>query len=275
MGLKAAIWGSIIGAAVGGPLGAIIGGSLGAMCFNSQSSNTRTDSSDQLHQQQQQKFYERFFQCLGKLAKSDGRVSEVEAAFVKEIMKMLNFDPELKRQMGKAFNTGRDSQESFETLLKRLNESVLLLNGDRELRKMLVETFCALVACDRTISPAEQVLLHQAGVILQSPETVYNFFTRQNQSSEHTYSNDSNRSRTDSTAVNAGSELDRCYAILGVSSDASDQEIKKAYRKKAAEFHPDKVQGTGLSEAFIKFAKEQFLEISQAYETISKHRNIK
>ncbi|HHT00531.1 MAG TPA: J domain-containing protein [Thiomicrospira sp.] len=49
------------------------------------------------------------------------------------------------------------------------------------------------------------------------------------------------------------------YAILGVSRTASDAEIKKAYRKKAAKFHPDKPTGD----------EAKFKEISEAYETLS------
>jgi curved DNA-binding protein len=49
------------------------------------------------------------------------------------------------------------------------------------------------------------------------------------------------------------------YAILGVSCTASDAEIKKAYRKKAAKFHPDKPTGD----------EAKFKEISEAYETLS------
>ncbi|CAF1128984.1 unnamed protein product [Rotaria sp. Silwood1] len=52
-----------------------------------------------------------------------------------------------------------------------------------------------------------------------------------------------------------------CYAILGVKSTATDDEIKKAYRKKALQYHPDKNSSTT--------AEETFKEISKAYETLS------
>lgn len=52
-----------------------------------------------------------------------------------------------------------------------------------------------------------------------------------------------------------------CYAILGVTSSATEIEIKKAYRKKALEFHPDKNPSSS--------AEETFKEINRAYATLS------
>lgn len=52
------------------------------------------------------------------------------------------------------------------------------------------------------------------------------------------------------------------YYILGIESEASDNEIKKAYRKLSIKFHPDKNNGD-------KFFENRFKEIQEAYETLS------
>ena len=52
------------------------------------------------------------------------------------------------------------------------------------------------------------------------------------------------------------------YDLLGVSKQATDSEIKRAYRKMANKYHPDKNQGDSGAEA-------KFKEVSKAYETLS------
>jgi DnaJ like chaperone protein len=65
---------------------------------------------------------------------------------------------------------------------------------------------------------------------------------------------------------------DSAYKILEIEKNATDDEIKKAYRKMAVKFHPDKV--SHLGEDFQKQAKEKFQKVSDAYEKIKKERNI-
>lgn len=63
---------------------------------------------------------------------------------------------------------------------------------------------------------------------------------------------------------------DAAFTILEISPDASDDEIKKAYRKMAMKYHPDKV--AYLGEEFKKTANEKFQKVNEAYEAIKKER---
>jgi DnaJ like chaperone protein len=63
------------------------------------------------------------------------------------------------------------------------------------------------------------------------------------------------------------------YKILEITPDANNEEIKKAYRKMATKYHPDKV--SHLGEEFQKAAKEKFQKVGAAYEQIKKERGIK
>lgn len=62
------------------------------------------------------------------------------------------------------------------------------------------------------------------------------------------------------------------YKILEITVDATDEEVKKAYRKMAIKYHPDKVQHLG--EEFQNAAHEKFQKVNEAYETIKKQRGI-
>ena len=55
------------------------------------------------------------------------------------------------------------------------------------------------------------------------------------------------------------------YEVLGISKDASPEEIKKAYRKLAKQYHPDNYANNPLAD----LAAEKFKEINEAYETLS------
>ncbi len=62
------------------------------------------------------------------------------------------------------------------------------------------------------------------------------------------------------------------YKILGITRDASDEDIKKAYRTMAMKYHPDKV--SYLGEDFRAAANEKFQSVNEAYENIKKERGI-
>ena len=57
------------------------------------------------------------------------------------------------------------------------------------------------------------------------------------------------------------------YEVLGVAKNASEEEIKKAYRKLAIKYHPDRQQDK--SEAEKKEAEEKFKEAAEAYSVLS------
>ena len=55
------------------------------------------------------------------------------------------------------------------------------------------------------------------------------------------------------------------YAVLGVSKNATQSEIKKAYRKLAKKYHPDANDNSTVAE-------EKFKEISEAYDTLGNEK---
>ena len=65
---------------------------------------------------------------------------------------------------------------------------------------------------------------------------------------------------------------DNAYKILEIEKSVSNDEVKKAYRRMAKKYHPDKVQDLG--EEHVKGAKEKFQSIQSAYEKIKNERGL-
>jgi DnaJ like chaperone protein len=66
---------------------------------------------------------------------------------------------------------------------------------------------------------------------------------------------------------------DSAYKILEIEPTASDEDVKKAYRRMAMKYHPDKV--SHLGEDFKKVAQEKFRKVKDAYDSIKKQRGMK
>lgn len=69
-----------------------------------------------------------------------------------------------------------------------------------------------------------------------------------------------------------GETLDDAYAVLGLTKDATDEEVKKAYRKMALQYHPDRV--ATLGDDVKAAAQKKFQEINNAKERIYKARGL-
>ncbi len=82
-------------------------------------------------------------------------------------------------------------------------------------------------------------------------------------------------SSSDFTSVKAMfyKDINSAYQILEITPDATDDEVKKAYRSMAVKYHPDKV--SHLGEEFREAAKEKFQKLNEAHEQIKKERGVK
>lgn len=268
--------GFLLGSMVGGPLfgiiGAVIGSSLGRGLNLTQtrggfSSQSGTSGSDNL-------FFVSLFSMLGKMAKADGAVSDSEMNTVRQFMvRDLSLDPQLQSQAMMIFNNSLSSPDSFEQYAQQF---FIRFRNRPQFIQLMLDALIRVAYADNKIHPAEQHLIDSAVRIFRVPSYTYESLKNRYSGGSSTGSDSrgsSNQSGSSYRSYSAGaSNLN--YAVLDCTSSSSDGDIKKAYRKKVSEFHPDKIAAKGLPAEFTKFANDKFREIQEAYDEIKKARNL-
>ena len=97
---------------------------------------------------------------------------------------------------------------------------------------------------------------------VQKPSDFQNFYHQSRYSSQ--YNKESSQKNTHGTnRFQEGDASKDPYAVLNVPKDASQEDIKKAYRELANKYHPDKVNHLGHE--FKELAEKRFKEIEEAY----------
>lgn len=202
-------------------------------------------------------FLEAVFSSLGKLAKSDGVVCQSEASRINRFIRELGLSQEQKELVAKSFKEGTSSSESYQFFINRVVE---VSGRDRSLLQMVLGLYCDVAMSDGKVSQAETEFINYAEQAFGLRGYSHYFF---------------NRGRAGSySSSRSEEEMETYYSVLGIQSTASDSELKKAYRKKCVEFHPDKIASKGLPEEFKKFAEEEMKKVNQAYDFIKKKRGL-
>ncbi len=263
-------WGAFFGLLIGGYISfKLSGGLLGQL-----SGFGNVGINPGLKSEKQNAFFKTVFTLMGKLAKADGRVSEVEIAHTEQFMKQLNMSAENRKQAINYFKTGSKADYSIETLIQEFNT---ISATSPNLKQMLMIYLVRVGMADGGIDEKESSLLRsiaqQLGYSPQAFEQLLAMLQGQDRFQGGYYHQQTGG--TSSSSYTSLSEIDAAYQALGVKKDNSDGEIKKAYRRLVREYHPDKLMGQGLPEEMIKEATERSQEIQTAYDIIKKSRGMK
>jgi DnaJ like chaperone protein len=254
MGWLSGLIGGGIGAMLAGPFGALIGAALGAQLGGGQQVARSGFGGMRQAQQRQMLFFTAAFSMVGKLAKADGRICDDEIAAIRRISKdAMGLDQQTRQFAINILNQSKVSPQSFQDYASEFGR---LFAGQNDLCTFMMNFLFEVAMADGELHPEEERMLLQARDAFRLHDSVYQSlyarFVRHQQPSSI--------------------GLSKYFEILGIDQNATTAEIKKAYRKLAADYHPDKIESKGLPPEFLKFANDKLAEINGAYDAVMKSR---
>jgi DnaJ like chaperone protein len=257
---------SIIGKLVGALLGLLVfrnfvGVMIGAFAghmFDLSVSQARSNA-------RASSFVEPLFAFAGALAKSDGRVSELEIRAAEALMNRLRLDPDMRRMAIERFNEGK--APGFEVHVA-VGELKAWTRGRRDLAFLLLDMLLDLVHAEGTPVANKLGMVRKLcwalGVTdpeLDAVSAMKGYGPR--------YHGTQGARPGQRPSRNTVSTADP-YVVLGISHEADPREIKRAYRKLMSQHHPDKLGN--VPEELKHRAESRAREINAAYERIKSER---
>jgi len=209
---------------------------------------------------------------IAYVAKADGVISHNEANIISKLLSHISDNDATSRsRLKEVYNHAKNNNNKDHRHIAQKMHTIIQKELSAIDQKLFPKTFAKwlmqLVYADNVknliqASLAEQIAYH-LGV---SKDYIIGLYTEF----------DNMKKEEKSKAHQSGNtKLNECYLILKCSQNSSNEEIKKSYRELVKQYHPDTIQGKGLSEDFILFANQKFKEINNAYETIKKHRGMR
>ena len=239
---KKILWGGL-GWVLGGPIGAIVGYSLAGITGQSMNSYGSSYQRRQYPQTQPGDFIVCLLVLFGAVMKADNKMLKSELNFVKKF---------LSKQFSQ--NEVRNFMILFKDIIKQdypLRDvcKQIVRSMDHPSRLELVHILFGLSNSDGQIDTNEINLLGTISGYL-------------------------NINKNDFNSIKAMFVHDTLsdYNILEIDPNSTDDEVKKAYRKMAIKYHPDKV--SHLGDELKNIAEEKFKSVNDAYQSIKKERKI-
>lgn len=240
-----AIWGKILGSAagfaMGGPLGALLGAVAGHVIDRG-----RGETPGEPGMVKQAAFALATVVLSAKMAKADGAVTRDEIDAFKEIF---DVPPEEMKHVGRVFDHARKDATGFETYAKQLRR--MFANEPAVLEELIAGLF-HITKADGIAHPDEINFLKQVSDIFGFSDATFDRLK----------------------AAHLGEGFDDPYKVLGLTSDASDKEVRSTWRKLVREHHPDTLIAQGMPEDFIKLATDELAAVNDAYDRIAKQRGL-
>ncbi|MFH1842958.1 MAG: TerB family tellurite resistance protein [bacterium] len=183
-----------------------------------------------------------------KVAKADGTVSPKEiATFDAFLRHHLGMSASDRRIAAQIFNQAKSSPLPASEFARQIRS---IMAGQPERLRDLLALLMKIAYADGHFTQAEEILIRSITADLGLGDRDYEA----------------------ARALFAPGDLESAYSLLGVDRSASEDEIKRNYRRLAREYHPDVLASKGLPEDFMKFANEKIQAINGAYGKIKESR---
>jgi len=263
--------GALIGVATAGPFGALVGtfighlfdahaeGGLGARLGGNAEDDAAVSQLSGVGVQEA--FFRATFQVMGHMAKADGHVSENEIRAARAIMAEFRLGEREVQFAINLFTQGKEKDFPLEATLRTLRR---MLGSRPDVLRMFIQIQLQTALWSGSFSPAaRQVMARVAAALGVSAYEVVQMeaLLRMQQSSRQP---PEARPQVDKVA--------QAYEVLGITRDASDAEVTKAYRRLMNQNHPDKLVARGLPESMMKVAEEKTRQVRAAYEVLREAR---
>ena len=246
------LFGGMFGGYIGSIIGALAGGKLLDSLFGDPENPKDHRRSD---------FVASLVVLAAAVMKADDKILKSELNFFKQFF-VANFGEEKTRQVLPLLKQLLERDINVEKAARDIRYSM-----NYQSRLILLDFLFRLALADNDPDPRELKVITRIAIhmgIRQADFTSMQSMYFQTYRSQSGYQQQRPYSTMETTSA---------YEILGVSPNATNEEIKKAYRQLSIKHHPDKVGHLG--EEVRKAAEEKFSKINQAYDIIKKERNIK
>ncbi len=254
---------------LGGPLGAVLGAALGhGLDKGVRIAETADELDPGERERVQTAFFTAAFSVMGHVAKADGRVSEEEIGLARKVMDEMDLTPDMRRTAIHLFNQGKAPDFPLDDVLDQFRHEC---HRRQSLLRIFLEIQLQAAYADGSMDPVEAQLLPYIARRLGFADLSYRALERMIRA-EREFTGDGAAHRSGADAL---PRLSYAYALLNINEDASDAEVKKAYRRLINQHHPDKLVSKGLPEEMMKLAAQKTHEIKQAYEEIKQSRGMR
>ncbi len=253
-GRAVSFWGKIIGGiagfATGGPLGAVLGAAAGHAADAARLGPGAANLAALLGSREQL-FAISVVVLSAKLAKCDGPVKREE---INAFKRLFRIPPENMRDVARLFDEAKQSPEDFETFADRLGEAFA------DNKAMLEDVLSALFQIARADGPLTKGEVR----FLQRVQLGFGLEAR---SWERARDGEARPGAGDTPGIDP-------YKVLGLPANATDEEVRAAWRRLMRENHPDALASRGVPAEFVKRATNKVAEINAAWDRIKRERKL-